>query len=147
MQFQYADKLTRAADVLISEALEASVPAALRKFIQDTFRAGYELGLAEGQENLEAACDASFDSGWQNAEEQCKAEALVDGLDAHADGYDDGYLHGVQDARANPKLADETVQDIINVRAEEHMEALEPWCGICQQHGCAMSGEYENAED
>jgi hypothetical protein len=86
---------------------------------------GYEQGLLDGQEKFEAACDAAFDAGWQNAEEQSNTEAAVDIMAAHSEGYDDGYLHGVQDARANPTLADAVVQDIINVRAEYHFEAIE----------------------
>jgi hypothetical protein len=92
--------------------------------IDASMKAGYELGLQKGQENLEAACDASFDSGWQNAEEQCRAEAAVDINEAGSDAYDNGYLQGVSDARGNPKIADEVVQDIISVRAEEHFDAL-----------------------
>jgi hypothetical protein len=48
-----------------------------------------------------------------------------DAEEARSEAYDDGYLHGVQDARANPALADENVQDIINDRADEHFEALD----------------------
>jgi hypothetical protein len=85
---------------------------------------GYELGLQEGRAGLEAACDASFDAGWQFGEAEGALEAAAGDEEEQAEAYDDGYLQGVQDARANPTLADETVQEIISLRAEEHFEAV-----------------------
>lgn len=83
---------------------------------------GYEQGLTDGQENLEAACDASFDNGYDLGAEFVADCAAAEGT--YSEGYDDGYLDGVRDVRLNPALADETVQDIINVRAEAHFESL-----------------------
>jgi hypothetical protein len=90
-----------------------------------TMKQGYELGLMQGQVNLEAACDASFDNGFEYGKTEGALEAEVGIEAALTEAYDDGYLDGVQDARANPALADEVVQDIINVRAEDHFEAIE----------------------
>jgi hypothetical protein len=84
-----------------------------------SMKAGYELGLQKGQENLEAACDASFDTGHTEGYGQGRGEAEVDITEIGSEAYDNGYLQGVSDARVNPALADEVVQDIINVRAEE----------------------------
>jgi hypothetical protein len=73
-------------------------------------------------ENLEAACDASFDAGWQFGELKARCRAEVDVNDAEASGaYDDGYLDGVDHARRRPDLADEMVQDIINDAADESL--------------------------
>jgi hypothetical protein len=90
-----------------------------------TMKAGYELGMQKGQENLEAACDASFDNGWEHGEQEGRGVADVDATAQISTAYDDGYLHGVGDARSQPHLADEIVQDIINVRAEDFYEALD----------------------
>jgi hypothetical protein len=90
-----------------------------------SMKQGYELGLLKGQENLEAACDASFDSGFEYGKTEGALEAEVGIEDALTSAYDDGYLDGVQDARANPALADEVVQDILQIRAEDHFEAID----------------------
>jgi hypothetical protein len=89
-----------------------------------SMKAGYELGLQTGQENLEAACDASFDTGYEHGEKDGLLQGEGVSSAAISEAYDDGYLHGVGDARSQPHLADEVVQDIINVRAEAHFEAL-----------------------
>jgi flagellar biosynthesis/type III secretory pathway protein FliH len=95
----------------------AMILAKLADVIDKAMVDGYEQGLMDGQEKFEAACDASFDNGFENG----AAEA---GTNDITEAYDDGYMEGVRDARANPGLADTIVQDIISVRAEEHFDAL-----------------------
>jgi hypothetical protein len=105
----------------------AMILAKLADTIDQAQQAAYELGLQKGQENLEAACDASFDSGWQFGEAEGTGAGLAD-VDAQAsEAYDEGYLDGVDHARRRPDLADEMVQDIINDRADEFFEALDEY--------------------
>ncbi len=92
---QYADKITRAADALISEALEQTVPAAWRVVVQAAYRAGYELGREEAAFDADAAADEAFNDGWDMGYEHGEAVA------------DDAYCQGVADARARPETADE----------------------------------------
>jgi hypothetical protein len=94
--------------------------AKLADTIDQAQQAAYELGVLKGQENLEAACDASFDNGWE-------AAGLVEAETKGTQAWEDGYLDGVQDARANPTLADVMVQDIINDRADEFYEAIDEY--------------------
>jgi hypothetical protein len=101
----------------------AMILAKLADTIDQAQQAAYELGLQKGQENLEAACDASFDNGYSAGYDQGQGEAElqanVDISESGSEAYDNGYLQGVQDARAMPGLADENAQDIIIARAEE----------------------------
>ena len=92
--------------------------------IEAAMRHGYELGLQKGREDLEAACDASFDSGFEYGKTEGALESEVGIEDAMSDSFDDGYLEGVSDARRLPGFADEMVQDILAVRAEDHYETL-----------------------
>jgi hypothetical protein len=104
-----------------------------------SMKAGYELGVQAGQENLEAACDASFDTGYEHGEKDGLLQGEGVSCAAISEAYDDGYLHGVGDARSCPKVADEIVQDILQIRAEAHFDAFEEdgWevveddCRIC----------------
>jgi hypothetical protein len=105
-----------------------------------SMKAGYELGVQAGQENLEAACDASFDSGFVYGKTEGALEAEVGIEAALTEAYDDGYLDGVQDARANPALADEVVQDILQIRAEDHFEALEEDGWVVVEDDCRICG-------
>lgn len=95
--------------------------------VEAAIRHGYELGKQDGLENLEAACDASFDSGFERGKTEGALESEVGIEDAMSDSFDDGYLKGVSDARRLPDFADEMVQDILAVRAEDHYEALEEY--------------------
>ena len=92
--------------------------------IEAAMRHGYELGLQKGLENLEAACDASFDSGFEHGAHEGAGGFEGERNPSEAASYDDGYLQGVQDARAWPAGADYIVQDILAVRAEDHYERL-----------------------
>jgi hypothetical protein len=107
-----------------------------------SMKQGYELGLLKGQENLEAACDASFDTGYTHGEKDGLLQGEGVSSAAISEAYDDGYLEGVRDARAAPWFADGVVQDIINVRAEEHYEALSE-CDVCGDDcGCWVEEAY-----
>jgi hypothetical protein len=113
------DAMFRATALMFGDQA-AMILAKLADTIDQAQQAAYELGLQKGQENLEAACDASFDNGWDAAG---LAEAETMGTQA----WEDGYLDGVQDARANPTLTDVMVQDIINDRADEFYEAIDEY--------------------
>jgi hypothetical protein len=119
------DAMFRATALMFGDQA-AMILAKLADTIDQAQQAAYELGLQKGQENLEAACDASFDSGYTAGYDQGNGEATlqaeVDVTEIGTEAYDDGYLDGVQDARANPSLADAQVQDIISVRAEAFYE-------------------------
>jgi hypothetical protein len=109
------DAMHRATALLFGDQA-AMILAKLADTIDQAQQAAYELGVLKGQENLEAACDASFDNGWE--------ASGIAAAEAHStQAWEDGYLDGVQDARANPTLADVMVQDIINDRADEFYEA------------------------
>jgi hypothetical protein len=111
------DAMFRATALMFGDQA-AMILAKLADTIDQAQQAAYELGVLKGQENLEAACDASFDSGWE--------ASGIASTEAHStQAWEDGYLDGVHDARANPTLADEMVQNIINDRADECFEALE----------------------
>jgi flagellar biosynthesis/type III secretory pathway protein FliH len=116
------EAMYRATELMFGEQA-SMILAKLADVIDKAMVDGYEQGLLDSQENLEAATAASFDNGYAlgSAEGIMQAQDEADG----AESYDDGYLQGVADARANPSLADESVQDIINVRAEDHFEAIE----------------------
>jgi hypothetical protein len=122
------DAMYRATTLLFGDQA-ALILAKLADTIDRAQQDAFAAGLAEGQENLHVAADAAFDAGyaegyaWGSAEGVMQAIDEGDAVDSEA-LYDDGYLDGVRDARANPALADETVQDIINDRADEHFEAL-----------------------
>jgi hypothetical protein len=113
------DAMFRATALMFGDQA-AMILAKLADTIDQAQQAAYELGVLKGQENLEAACDASFDNGFENG----AAEA---GTNDITEAYDDGYMEGVRDARANPGLADTIVQDIINDRADEFFEALDEY--------------------
>lgn len=117
------DAMYRATELMFGDQA-AMILAKLADVIDKAMVDGYEQGLMQGQVNLEAACDASFDAGWENGEAEglLQGEAVSDEI--ASDAYDDGYLDGVDHARRRPDLADECVQDIINVRAEDHFNAL-----------------------
>jgi hypothetical protein len=134
------DAMYRATTLLFGDQA-AMILAKLADTIDRAQQDAYAVGLAEGQENLEAACDASFDAGWQFGEEEGRGAGIAD-VDAQAaEAYDDGYLDGVDRARRRPDLADEMVQDIINVRAEDHFEALED-ADFDEANSGWMHGEY-----
>lgn len=118
------EAMYRATELMFGEQASL-ILAKLADVIDKAMVDGYAAGLADGQENLEAACDASFDAGWEAAGIADEAQS--------AEAYDDGYLSGVQDARANPALADEVVQDIINSRAEEFFDAMYAYDGSLVQ--------------
>jgi hypothetical protein len=82
--------------------------------VERAMREGYELGLMQGQENIEVYTAKAFDHGYEKGAE-------VSGNDER---WDDGYLAGVDDARSRPGIADSLVQDILNDRADEFFEAL-----------------------
>lgn len=92
--------------------------------VEAAMRHGYEMGKQDGLEELEAACDAAFDSGFEHGKAEGALESEVRIEDAMSDSFDDGYLEGVSDARRLPGFADEVVQDILAVRAEDHYETL-----------------------
>jgi hypothetical protein len=118
------DAMYRATTLLFGDQA-AMILAKLADTIDEAQKAAYELGLAAGQENLQTAADDAFDLGWQFGEAEGHGAGIA-GVDAQAsEAYDEGYLDGVDHARRRPDLADEMVQDIINMRAEGHFEALE----------------------
>jgi hypothetical protein len=116
--------LDKALTLLFGDEHSALV-AKLYTAFDTAMKNGFELGLQQGQENLEAACDAAFDSGYEYGEAEGLLRGAADPNDEVSTAYDDGYLHGVGDARACPALADEVVQDILQIRAEDHFEAIE----------------------
>ncbi|MHC2284464.1 hypothetical protein [Bradyrhizobium barranii] len=120
------DMMIKAAarDFMFDEVLQRPTPRTLSAIVEAALRHGYELGKQDGQMNLEAACDASFDSGWQYGADKASLENAVERDAFFGEAYDTGYLQGVRDARANPALADDVVQDILAVRAEDHYERL-----------------------
>jgi hypothetical protein len=89
--------------------------AKLADVIDQAMKDGYEQGLMDGLENVEASMDDAFDNGFEKGAD----------VSGNTDKWDDGYLAGVDDARSRPGVADSLVQDILNDRADEAFEAIE----------------------
>ena len=113
MNFEYADKLTRAADAMISAALEQTVPPAWRAMVQTAYRAGYEFGREEAETEANIAAAVDFDAGWDK------------GYEAGRDEADSAYVQGVADARARPAVADEKVAFLCDKDAFNGEEQLD----------------------
>jgi hypothetical protein len=120
------DAMYRATTLLFGDQA-AMILAKVADTIDRAQQDAYAAGLAAGQENLEAACDASFDAGWQFGEAEGRLEAEGDIEAEIAASGDEGYIEGVRDARANPAFADEVVQEILTNLAAEHYEALDEY--------------------
>lgn len=65
------------------------------QLIDRAMKDGYDLGRADDEQGREFKLDASFDNG-----------------------FDEGYLAGVGDARARPEMADQTVEEILAEKAQ-----------------------------
>jgi hypothetical protein len=113
------DAMYRATTLLFGDQA-AMILAKLADTIDRAQQDAYAVGVLDGHDNREAACDAAFDAGWEHGEAEGRGVS-----DANASlAFDEGYLQGVQDARVSPTYADLNVQDIINDRADEHFETL-----------------------
>jgi flagellar biosynthesis/type III secretory pathway protein FliH len=141
------DAMYRATTLLFGDQA-ALILAKLADTIDRAQQDAYEAGKNEGLMGLHDATETSFDVGYTSGYDQGFAEATMmamgdssDAEEARSEAYDDGYLHGVQDARANPALADENVQDIINDRADEHFEALDEDYGFDPSEYTIIDGD------
>jgi hypothetical protein len=100
------DALMQAATFIVGpDATNAIIK--LYQLLDRTSYAGYELGRVEGKEAAEDNINEAFDNGYEL------------GQDDLEDASDDGYLDGVRDARAQPALADQIVEDILIARGLE----------------------------
>lgn len=102
--------LATAAEFVVGREVANKI-SELYQIIDKAMFAGYELGRLSGEQNLDDACNVAFDHGFMSGHAQ-NSDA------ERAEGYDEGYLDGVGDARAHPALADATVSDIINDMAQ-----------------------------
>ncbi|MGY3589330.1 hypothetical protein [Bradyrhizobium sp. USDA 4350] len=137
MQFQNMniDALAHATQLLVGADATVVIAKTYHAFniaMQTSFeqgrKAGYELANEDVEDRLDNAFDEGFEQGsaFQKLEDAIALAALQDDAEqAIEETFDDGYLEGVSDARRLPKFADDTVQRIINDRADEAFEALE----------------------
>jgi flagellar biosynthesis/type III secretory pathway protein FliH len=96
--------LATAAEAVVGQDKALEI-AKLYRLLDDAMFAGFELGKAEAQKEVDQKISDGFDTGYE-----CGEEA------GHDAGYDDGYLDGVRDVRANPAIADFAVANIIAAR-------------------------------
>jgi len=153
MQFQTVnlDALKSTLDLIVGPQATDVVAKTYVAF-EAAMQAAYDNGYAEGyvrgdkdaevvakldaEQNIEERIDAAFDNGFMagqaQAEEAAENQYLAGVQDAGVRancGFDDGYLEGVRDARLRPRVADETIEQIIADQAKFAINGEYDVCG------------------
>lgn len=133
------EAMSKALVGIVGEEKAKEVVAAY-KAIDEAMCAGYQKGLAEGEE-LRAAAAKEYVEALGRANER-KAEE-------HQEAYDDGYMDGVQDARMAPEEADDYISflcDELEFEAAQEVAGEDDTTVKVNAHveGECWIGHYEN---
>lgn len=110
--------LVRASEAIVGPQVTAGI-GQLYRIIDQAMKDGYELGTIDAQQGVEERLDAAFDAGFDSGHAFGYSDGYLEASGPEGRAYDEGYLDGVQDARARPAVADDNVQDIINLIMSE----------------------------
>jgi hypothetical protein len=113
LQVLNVEALSRASVAFVGEEMTRKI-LALYSIIDKATHDGYQLGLYEAEQGIEARLDAAFDNGWELGHDEGEAEGIAE----RGPAWDEGYIEGVTDARRWPAIADETVAQIISESAQ-----------------------------
>jgi hypothetical protein len=91
----------------VNEAMQSAYNEGFAGGQQSGFDAAYEVAKIDVEVDVEERLDNAFDEGFMHGMAQAEEDA------------DQSYIDGVADARARPAVADENVQEIIGVMAQE----------------------------
>jgi len=106
--------LERATDILVGPQVREMITN-LYQVIDQAMYQGHQMA----QQDIQVKLDEAFRDGVEDGRTIGYADALFECND-----WNDGYLAGVRDARAQPAIADETVEAIMAEQAQDAAEDL-----------------------